>query len=96
VLKYLKLVVDQANVADVPVSVCGEMGGRPLEALALMAIGVDRLSITPAAIGPVKAMVRSAELKPLRAAMAGWLATPGVDIRAELGAMAAAQGIRLD
>lgn len=96
VLKYLKLVVDGSAAAGVPVSVCGEMGGRPLEALALIAIGVDRLSITPAAIGPVKAMVRTAELEPLRAAMAGWLATPGADIRAELGAKAAAQGIRLD
>jgi phosphotransferase system enzyme I (PtsP) len=96
VLKFLKLVVDQAAAAHVPVSICGEMGGRPLEALALMAIGVERLSITPAAVGPVKAMVRTAELKPLRAAMAKWLATPGVDVRAELSAMAAAQGIRLD
>ena len=88
--------VDQAAAANVPVSICGEMGGRPLEALALMAIGVERLSITPAAVGPVTAMVRTAELKPLRAAMAEWLATPGVDIRAELSRAAAAQGIRLD
>ena len=96
VLRFLKLVVDQAGAAHVPVSICGEMGGRPLEALALMAIGVERLSITPAAVGPVKAMVRTAELKPLRAAMAEWLATPGVDVRVELSRMAADQGIRLD
>jgi phosphotransferase system enzyme I (PtsP) len=96
VLRFLKLVVDQAAAANVPISICGEMGGRPLEALALMAIGVERLSITPAAVGPVKAMVRTAHLKPLRAAMAEWLATPGVDVRRELSAMAAAQGIRLD
>ncbi|WP_199554302.1 phosphoenolpyruvate--protein phosphotransferase [Sandaracinobacteroides hominis] len=96
VLRYLKLVVDQANAADVSVSVCGEMGGRPLEALALMALGVKRLSITPAAIGPVKAMVRSAELAPLRMAMADWLATPGCDIRRELTVLAERQGIRLD
>jgi phosphotransferase system enzyme I (PtsP) len=96
VLKYLKLVVDQAHAANVPVSICGEMGGRPIEALALMAIGVERLSITPAAIGPVKTMVRSSDLLPLRAAMERWLATPGVDVRAELSATAASQGIRLD
>ena len=95
-LRYLKLVVDQANGANVPVSVCGEMGGRPLEALALMAIGVEKLSITPAAIGPVKAMVLSSQLLPLRAKMAEWLATPGADIRALLTAEADAQGIRLD
>jgi phosphotransferase system enzyme I (PtsP) len=96
VLKYLKLVVDEAAKAGVPVSVCGEMGGRPLESLALMAIGVDRLSITPAAIGPVKAMVRSAEIKPLRAAMAEWLATPGADVRGLLGEAVRAQAIRVD
>ncbi|WP_374389165.1 phosphoenolpyruvate--protein phosphotransferase [Sandaracinobacter sp.] len=95
-LRYLKLVVDQARAAGVPVSVCGEMGGRPLEALALMAIGVERLSITPAAIGPVKAMVRSASLAPLRAKMADWLETPGASIRPLLLAEAAAQGILLD
>lgn len=96
VLRFLKQVVAESTAANVPVSVCGEMGGRPLEALALIAIGVDRLSITPAAIGPVKAMVRSSRIVPLRAAMDAWLATPGTDIRKELLAAAGAQGIRLD
>jgi len=96
VLRFLKKVVDEATAANVPVSVCGEMGGRPLEALALIAIGVDRLSITPAAIGPIKAMVRSSHIAPLRAAMDQWLATPGTDIRKALLAAADAQGICLD
>jgi phosphotransferase system enzyme I (PtsP) len=96
VLRFLKQVVDACDAAHVPVSICGEMGGRPLEALALIAIGVERLSITPAAIGPVKAMVRSAVLAPLREKMAGWLATPGADIRRLLLAEAHAQGVRLD
>ena len=42
-----------------PLGVCGEMGGRPLEAMALIGIGIERLSITPAAVGPIKAMIRS-------------------------------------
>jgi phosphotransferase system enzyme I (PtsP) len=96
VLRFLQKVVQETGAAGVPVSVCGEMGGRPLEALALMAIGVEKLSITPAAVGPVKAMVRSVELTPLRAAMAQWLATPGTDIRRELMAWAAARGVLLD
>jgi phosphotransferase system enzyme I (PtsP) len=95
-LRYLQLVVSQAQPANVPVSVCGEMGGRPLEALALLAIGVDRLSITPAAIGPVKAMIRSADLGVLRARMADWLQTPGANIRTLLSAEAESQGIRLN
>ncbi len=96
VLRFLQLVVDQAKAADVPVSICGEMGGRPLEALALLALGVERLSITPAGIGPVKAMVRSATLAPLKARMRQWLETPGANIRSELTAAAAEQRIPLD
>jgi phosphotransferase system enzyme I (PtsP) len=95
-LRFLARVVEDTREAGVPLSVCGEMGGRPLEALALLALGVERLSITPAAVGPVKAMVRSVELLPLRAAMRGWLATPGADVRRELGTWAAARGVVLD
>jgi phosphotransferase system enzyme I (PtsP) len=43
------------------------MGGRTLEAMALLGIGIRRLSITPASIGPVKAMVRSLDLAALSA-----------------------------
>lgn len=95
-LRYLARVVAACRTAGVPVTVCGEMGGRPLEALALLAIGVEQLSITPAAIGPVKAMVRSATLHPLRTAMRGWLDTPGADIRGLLRSAAEAQGILID
>ncbi len=95
ILRVLRRIVVAADAAGVPVTVCGEMGGRPLEALALLALGVDQLSITPAGVGPIKAMVRSAALLPLRAAMAGWLAAPGTDIRAALTAAAEAQGIEL-
>jgi phosphotransferase system, enzyme I, PtsP len=71
------------------------MGGRPLEALALLALGVDSLSITPAGVGPIKAMVRSADLGALRTAMAGWLDAPGTDVRKVLGEAAAAQAVEL-
>lgn len=93
VLRFLKRVGDAAKAAGKPISVCGEMGGRPLESLALMAIGIERLSITPAAVGPIKAMVRSAELLPLREAMQNWLADGRVDIREALSRAADAQGI---
>ncbi|MFN3370830.1 MAG: phosphoenolpyruvate--protein phosphotransferase [Sphingomonadaceae bacterium] len=95
-LRFLKMVIDAAARAGVPLSVCGEMGGRPLESLALLALGVERLSITPAAVGPIKAMVRAADLGALREAMAGWIATPGTDIRAALAGAARAQALPLD
>ena len=59
ILRFLRRVAAQAKAAGVPVRVCGEMAGRPLEAMALIGIGIDSFSITPAAVGPVKAMVRS-------------------------------------
>ena len=56
------------------------MGGRRLEALALMGIGYRRLSITPAAVGPIKELVRKVDLAELTAAMAGWLADPSLKV----------------
>ena len=47
---------------EVPVRICGEMAGRPLEAMALVGIGAENVSITPAAVGPIKAMVRSLDV----------------------------------
>ena len=95
ILRVLRRIVRAAGAAGKPVTVCGEMGGRPLEALALLALGVERLSITPAGVGPIKAMVRSADLGAASAAMQGWLDAPGSNVRAELSSLAASQGIDL-
>ncbi len=95
ILRVLRRIIRAAKAANVPATICGEMGGRPLEALALLALGVESLSITPAGVGPVKAMVRSADLGVLKTAMAGWLDAPGTDVRAELLAAATAQGVEL-
>jgi phosphotransferase system enzyme I (PtsP) len=95
ILRVIRRILRAACAAGKPVTVCGEMGGRPLEALALLALGVERLSITPAGVGPVKAMVRSANLAVVSEALQGWLDTPGSNIRSQLTAFAAAQGIEL-
>lgn len=71
------------------------MGGRPLEAMALIGIGIDRLSITPAAVGPVKAMVRSLDHAAIAAEMDRLLAHPPRDMRGVLGAWAATNGVEL-
>jgi phosphotransferase system enzyme I (PtsP) len=95
ILRVLRRIVRAAGAAGVPATVCGEMGGRPLEALALMALGVETLSITPAGVGPIKAMVRTADLGALSVLMQGWLDSPGVDVRARLLEAATAQGVEL-
>jgi phosphotransferase system enzyme I (PtsP) len=72
------------------------MGGRRLEALALMGIGYRRLSITPAAVGPIKELVRKVELAELMAAMTAWLANPALNLRKELSQWADAREIEYD
>ena len=93
ILRFLARVVRQTTDAGVPVAVCGEMGGRTLEAMALIGLGVEGLSITPAAIGPVKAMIRSLDAAALREAMQGWLNLPPPSMRAELNRWAEREGV---
>jgi phosphotransferase system, enzyme I, PtsP len=88
ILRFLKRVIDPCTAQGTPLTVCGEMGGRTLEAMALIGIGIERLSITPAAIGPVKAMIRSLDLGKLRSEMTQLLVTPPADMRATLSAFA--------
>jgi len=85
ILRFLRRVALQAKEAGVPVRVCGEMAGRPLEALALIGIGIDSFSITPAAVGPVKAMVRSIDAAAVRAKVELLLAKPPANMRKSLG-----------
>ena len=58
-LAFLKTLVDHCDAAGKPISLCGEMAGRPLEAMALIGLGFRSLSMAPSSLGPVKAMVRS-------------------------------------
>jgi phosphotransferase system enzyme I (PtsP) len=80
----------------VTLGVCGEMGGRRLEALALLGLGIRRLSITPAAIGPIKELVCNTDLGEIATAMAGWLAAPPPDLRGELTRWAEQRGIEVE
>jgi phosphotransferase system enzyme I (PtsP) len=71
------------------------MGGRSLEALALMGIGIKRLSITPAAIGPVKAMIRSSNFAAIQSKMAEVLSSPPENMRTALTNWAAEHQIEI-
>jgi phosphotransferase system, enzyme I, PtsP len=95
VLRFLRRAARPALDRDIPVTVCGEMGGRPLEAMALLGIGIERLSITPVAVGPIKAMVRSLDLAPLREQIDHWLAAPPANMRAALADWAATHKVEL-
>ena len=60
-LRALRLIAERAAAAGCSVTVCGEIAGRPLEAMALIGLGFRRLSLAPAAVGPVKAMILKTE-----------------------------------
>jgi phosphotransferase system enzyme I (PtsP) len=66
VLEMLERLVVACNEAGVPLSVCGEAAGRPLDALAFVAVGVSTLSMSGNAILPVKALLTAADLTTLR------------------------------
>jgi phosphotransferase system enzyme I (PtsP) len=65
ILRVLKFIAEKARSAGKPVTLCGEIGGKPLEAMTLLALGFRSLSMSAASIGPVKAMVLATDLSKL-------------------------------
>jgi phosphotransferase system enzyme I (PtsP) len=96
VLRYLKRILDTCRTAKVTTRICGEMAGRPLEAMALVGIGAENLSITPASVGPVKAMVRSLDAAAMRAKLDQLLVRPPKDMRKALTDWARRHSVIID
>jgi phosphotransferase system enzyme I (PtsP) len=88
ILRFLRRIVSATEEHEVPLAVCGEMGGRTLEAMALIGIGVKRLSITPVAVGPIKAMIRSLDRAAIAREMDRLLKAPPENLRSSLAAWA--------
>ena len=95
ILRFLSRIARTCDKHQVPLGVCGEMGGRTLEAMALIGIGIRRLSITPVAVGPVKAMIRSLDGKACTRALDRLLRTPPADFRSALAAWADKNGVSI-
>ena len=96
ILRFLARVVHGTRGHKVQLGVCGEMGGRRLEALALIGLGIRRLSITPASVGPIKELVRRVDTTEIEKAMQQWLASPPPDMRSALLQWAADREIDVD
>jgi phosphotransferase system enzyme I (PtsI) len=77
VLRVIRQVVEAAGRAGVPVSVCGEMGSDPLQALVLLGLGVRELSMNPAAIPRIKSVLRAVRADEAAAVALSCLALPG-------------------
>lgn len=68
-LTFLSQIIARCDETATPLSFCGEDAGRPIEALALAALGFRNLSMRPASVGPVKALLRRVDLAEVRAVM---------------------------
>lgn len=96
ILRFLSRIAKQMVGSPVRIGVCGEMGGRRLEALALMGLGYTRFSITPAAVGPIKELVRKVYLPDLTTQMQRWLVSPPPSMREALTEWAVENDIEID
>jgi phosphotransferase system enzyme I (PtsP) len=68
-LRVLRQIVEAANRTDTTLTLCGEIAGKSLSAMALLGIGFRHISMSPAAIGPVKSMLLSLDLGKLEEAV---------------------------
>jgi phosphotransferase system enzyme I (PtsP) len=97
VLRALMQIVDRARAAGKPVALCGELASKPIGALALVALGYRSLSLTPSALGAVKAMLLELDAKKAEALLRPLIERPaqGVSIRQQLEGFAEAEGLPL-
>ena len=94
-LRALAAIVDAAKRHDRPLSLCGEMAGRPLEAMALIALGYRSISMAPASVGPVKSMILSLDAGAIERWMAGSIHSGEGSLRARLKRFAEEQGVEI-
>jgi phosphotransferase system enzyme I (PtsP) len=73
-MRALRDILDAARRNSVSVTLCGEMAGRPISAMALIGLGFRSISMTSASIGPVKAMLVELDAEDLHRRISAHLA----------------------
>ncbi|MEM7777012.1 MAG: phosphoenolpyruvate--protein phosphotransferase [Pseudomonadota bacterium] len=95
-LRALRMISEAAARHAVPLTLCGEIGGGPIAAMALIGLGYRAISMAPAAIGPVKAMLLGLDTAAVSALMTDCLSqNSAVDVRAELRKFSAEHDIEI-
>jgi len=94
-LRALRQIVQAAERHDTPLTLCGEMAGKPLEAMALIGLGFRSISMAPASVGPVKAMVLSLDAENLRLKLDTLLEQHKTSLREDLKRFAAETGVQV-
>ena len=97
-LRALRSIAEGGHRNGRPVALCGEIGGRTLEAMALIALGFRHLSMSAASVGPVKTMALSMNVTEVRAQLDELLSGRGgefASLRQPLTVIAQKQGVHL-
>jgi phosphotransferase system, enzyme I, PtsP len=94
-LRALAAIVDAARRHERPLSLCGEMAGRPLEAMALIGLGYRSISMSPASIGPVKSMILGLDAGALQRWLTEAIRSGEGSLRAPLKRFAEEHGVEI-
>jgi phosphotransferase system enzyme I (PtsP) len=96
-LRALRDIVDKGRIHNKPVTLCGELASKPIGALALIGLGYRSLSLSPSAVGPVKAMLLELNAGKAKALLDQLIQKPvkGVSVRETLTKFAEAEGLPL-
>ena len=94
-LRALAAIVDAARQHGRPLSLCGEMASRPLEAMALIGLGYRSISMAPASVGPVKSMILSLDAGELQRWLRATIRTAEGNVRPQLKRYAEEHGVEI-
>lgn len=75
-LRVLYKIIVAGKEYNTPVTLCGELASRPISALALFGLGYRSVSMTSAAIGPVKATLLETNISVLEKKLLAEIAKP--------------------
>lgn len=92
-LNTLKYICDTCKEAHIPCSVCGEMAGKPLEAMALIGLGFQTISMNPSALGAIKSVVCTTNQEQTAQYLQTQLTMPSHSLRQKLQAYAMDHGV---
>ncbi|MFN0219438.1 MAG: phosphoenolpyruvate--protein phosphotransferase [Hyphomicrobium sp.] len=95
-LRALRTLVKAAKKHKVPVTICGEIAGRPLEAMTLIGLGLRSLSMAPASIGPIKSMILSLNADNATLCVEEMLKEGAKDVRLHLQQFAEKEGVDIE
>ena len=94
-LRALRSIVEACGRHEVPLNLCGELAGRPLEAMVLVGLGFRSISMAPASIGPVKAMILSLDAGRIAGLLEELMARETGSLRSDLQRFAEQDGVEL-